>query len=71
MIQQYLVVFVFFMVAIGLMLTSLHFSKYKKKSEGCCGGGSCATPGMKKDSHSCDKHHLENENQIEIEKMKI
>jgi len=70
MLQQYLVVFAFFIFAIGLMLASLHFSQYKKKSEGCCGGGNCATPGRKKDSNNCDKHH-ENEAQIKIEKMNI
>ncbi len=59
MLQQYLVVFGFFTLAIVLMLLSLHFSKYKKKSEGCCGGGSCATDGIKDPSQKCSKEFLD------------
>ena len=40
---QYLVVIGFFIFAFTLMAASLHFSKYKKRKEGCCGGGNCST----------------------------
>jgi hypothetical protein len=40
---QYLVILLFFLVAISLMLVGLHFSQYRKRASGCCGGGHCAT----------------------------
>lgn len=68
---QFLIVFVFFLIAIGLMLLSLYFSKYKQNGESCCSSGNCATSGVKKDSHNCAKHNYENEAQLKIEKMNI
>jgi len=57
---QYLIVFVFFLFAILLMLTSLHFSKYKKKSSGCCGGGHCSVDGGDENhTHSCYSEKVE------------
>lgn len=32
---------IFTIIAIGLMLAALHFSKYKKRTSGCCGGHAC------------------------------
>jgi len=52
--SQYIVIFVFFSIALLLMLVSLKFSKYKERPEGCCGGGSCS-------SNSNDHKHGENE----------
>lgn len=40
---QYLVAFLLFIGAISLMLFALHFSQYKKRPSGCCGGGHCGT----------------------------
>ena len=40
---QILIVIGFFIVAFSLMAASLHFSKYKKRASGCCGGGNCST----------------------------
>jgi hypothetical protein len=40
---QYLVIFLFFVVAISLMLVGLHISQYRKRASGCCGGDHCAT----------------------------
>lgn len=39
---QYIVVFLFFVAAFALMLAALHFSQYKKRPSGCCGGGHCS-----------------------------
>ena len=38
---QVLIVVGFFIAAFALMAVSLHFSKYKKRDSGCCGGGNC------------------------------
>lgn len=48
---QYIVVFLFFIGAISLMLAALHFSRYKKRPSGCCGGGHCKTG--EETYHSC------------------
>ncbi len=40
---QYIIAILFFLIAISIMILSLHFSKYKKKPSGCCGGGHCKT----------------------------
>ncbi|MBL1213088.1 MAG: hypothetical protein HND52_07015 [Ignavibacteriae bacterium] len=40
---QILIVIGFFIAAFSLMAVSLHFSKYKKRDSGCCGGGNCST----------------------------
>ena len=36
---QFLIVFGIFAIAIVGFGASLHFSKYKKRASGCCGGG--------------------------------
>ena len=71
MLQQYLVVFGFFIVAMLLMLLSLHFSKYKKKSEGCCGGGGCATDGIKDPNQRCSKDFSDEDTIVHTEKVNI
>ena len=48
---QYIVVFLFFIGAISLMLAALHFSRYKKRPSGCCGGGHCESG--EENYHSC------------------
>lgn len=40
---EYIVVFLFFVLAFAGMLAALHFSKYRKRASGCCGGGHCST----------------------------
>jgi len=40
---QYIIAVSFFLIAISIMILSLHFSKYKKRPSGCCGGGHCKT----------------------------
>jgi len=32
-----------FSVAFSGMLAALHFSQYRKRASGCCGGGHCST----------------------------
>ena len=39
---QYIIVIGFFILAFFLMGLALHFSKYKKRPSGCCGGGDCS-----------------------------
>ncbi len=50
---QYLIVILIFMFAISIFLFGLHFSKYKKRNAGCCGGGHCSTDEEGNDVHSC------------------
>ena len=38
---QYIVVLLFSILALSLMLAALHFSRYKKRPSGCCGGLHC------------------------------
>jgi hypothetical protein len=33
----------FFIVAVVSMAVALHFAKYKKRADSCCGGGNCQT----------------------------
>jgi len=40
---EYIIVFLLFVLAFSGMLAALHFSKYKKRASGCCGGGHCST----------------------------
>jgi hypothetical protein len=50
---QYIVVFLFFILAFSGFVAALHFSQYKKRaSSGCCGGGHCSTDEEERD-HSC------------------
>ncbi|MBN2410870.1 hypothetical protein JXQ31_04195 [candidate division KSB1 bacterium] len=41
---QYIIIFAFFIVAFVFFGLSLHFSKYKRRKSGCCGGGHCDSP---------------------------
>ncbi len=51
---QFFIVFGIFIVAMVGFAASLHFSQYKKRSSGCCGGGHCDSDGNKKAAgHSC------------------
>ena len=52
---QYIVIFLFFVLAFSGFVAALHFSQYKRRpSSGCCGGGHCDTDGGKGEhSHSC------------------
>ena len=40
---EYIIVILFFILAFAGMLAALHFSKYRKRASGCCGGGHCST----------------------------
>jgi hypothetical protein len=57
---QYLAVIGFFIVALLLFGFALHFSKYKKRASGCCGGGHCSIDGENSDKqvHSCYRDKL-------------
>lgn len=46
---QFLITLVIFALGIVGMSLALHFSRYKKREESCCGGGHCSTP---HDAHS-------------------
>ena len=52
--SQYIIAFLFFVLAISIMILALHFSQYKKRTSGCCGGGHCDThPEKGEVYHSC------------------
>lgn len=70
--SQYIIVFVFFLIALGLMLLSLQFSKYKQRSENCCGGGSCSGESSHDPDHKCSKsEEIENKFMIDVDKLKV
>ncbi len=70
--EQYIVVFVFFLMAMLLMLGSLKFSKYKERPGSSCGGDSCACEASGKDKSECSKDdEFENKFVIDIDKMKL
>ncbi|MEN8192528.1 MAG: hypothetical protein ABFS12_06900 [Bacteroidota bacterium] len=71
MLQQFLIIFGFFILAIGLMLLSLHLSKYKKRPEGSCSGGHCAAHNFKDENHSCSSHHHKTEAHIETDELEM
>jgi hypothetical protein len=49
MVQYILALFFMIVVFLGMML-ALTFSKYKRKTSGCCGGGHCDS---EKSANSC------------------
>lgn len=59
MITKLLFIFALFVLAFTGMALSLHFSKYKKKSGSCCGGGHCSTDGNKPENHTCHARGLD------------
>ena len=52
---QFIIVPIFFAIAIVGMGLALHFSKYKQGDAGCCGGGHCSADGHGHGdgNHSC------------------
>lgn len=68
---QFLIVFLFFLVAIGLMLLSLYFSKYKQNGESCCSGGSCSSNKSVDSNHQCKKDHDELISKIKVENLQV
>jgi hypothetical protein len=40
---EYIVAFVVMIVVFTAMMLALTFSKYKKRTSGCCSGGHCST----------------------------
>ncbi len=70
--EQYIVVFVFFLIAMFLMLGSLKFSKYKDRPGSNCGGDNCACEASGKDKSECSKEaEITNKFIIDIDKMKL
>ncbi len=52
---QFIIVPIFFAIAIVGMGLALHFSKYKQGDSSCCGGGHCSSDGHGHGNgqHSC------------------
>jgi len=50
---QFIIVPIFFIIAVVGMGLALHFSKYKENGAGCCGGGHCSADGQGDGNHSC------------------
>ncbi len=48
--EQFIVAFVLFAVAILGFTAALYFSKYKRENSACCGGGNCDSRIGKKNS---------------------
>lgn len=70
--EQYIVVFVFFLIALTLMLGSLKFSKYKERPGSSCGGDDCACEASGKDKSECSKDsEIESKFVIDLEKIKL
>lgn len=70
--EQYIVIFVFFLIALSLMLLSLKFSKYKERPGSSCGGDSCACDASGQDKGECAKEtEIENKFVIDIDKMNL
>jgi hypothetical protein len=68
--EQYIVVFVFFALALVLMLSSLKFSKYKEKPGSNCGGDSCACEAAGKEVGECHKEEeISNKYLIDVEQL--
>ncbi len=68
---QFLIVFLFFLVAMGIMLSSLYFSKYKQRDESCCGAGHCSSNKASDPNHEFKKDHAEFISKINVEKLHI
>ncbi len=70
--EQYIVVFVFFLIAMLLMLASLQFSKYKQRKDSCCSGKNCSDDSSSKEHNTCEKSSkFGNKFAIDIDKMKF
>ncbi len=70
--EQYIIVFVFFLVAMLLMLGALQFSKYKQRPGGSCGGDGCACEASGKDKNECSKTtEIENKFVVNVKKMNL
>ncbi|MDA3860484.1 MAG: hypothetical protein PF445_04600 [Melioribacteraceae bacterium] len=68
--EQYIAVFVFFVIALGLMLGSLKFSKYKERPGATCGGDSCACEASGEDKSECTKEEeITNKFLIDVDKI--
>jgi len=63
---QYILAFGFLMFVFALMGLALHFSRYKKRASGCCGGSHCSSDNKGIDkSHTCSTE-WENQNESPI-----
>ncbi len=70
--EQYIVVFVFFLIALSVMLLSLKFSKYKERPGNSCGGDNCACEASGKNKSECSKEiEFENKFIFDADKMKL
>jgi hypothetical protein len=70
--EQYIIVFVFFLIALVLMLGSLKFSKYKERPGSNCGGDDCACDAAGKDIGECHKEEeFENKFILDVDKLKV
>ena len=58
---EFILVVLIFSVAFVAMALALHFSKYKKRSSGCCGGAHCDTDDAphKHHDHSCHSEKMD------------
>jgi hypothetical protein len=55
--EQFIAVFVLFVIAILGFTAALHFSKYKRENSACCGGGNCDSKIGKKKGNSASCYH--------------
>jgi len=70
--EQYIIVFIFFLIALSLMLGSLKFSKYKERPGSSCGGDDCACDASGKERGNCEKSdEIENKFVMNIDEIKL
>ena len=56
---EFALIVIVFAVAFTAMALALHFSKYKKRSSGCCGGVHCGTDKAPHNDGSCHSEKME------------
>jgi len=69
---QFIIVPIFFLIALGIMWLTLYLGKYKQGDDHCCGGGHCsASGGHDHDDHVCSKEHHNQDNIPKLENIEV